>query len=153
MSPGKAAGKSSGKSTGQLLFSEAVSQPQPISSATPTVDHSCTITPETPSPDTAMESILQEISAVGRCLEAMDSKITDLSTDSKSFRADIAGFHDKVTDLDHCLHTVETKMASLLDHEPELQYVCNNHHHSMLPMSQAGPSTADVCDGTWTLPA
>ncbi|KAJ1187464.1 hypothetical protein NDU88_004240 [Pleurodeles waltl] len=48
--------------------------------------------------DTAMERILQEISAVCHRLEAMDSKITELSADSKSIHADIAGFQDKVTE-------------------------------------------------------
>ncbi|KAJ1113532.1 hypothetical protein NDU88_001774 [Pleurodeles waltl] len=42
--------------------------------------------------DTAMERILQEISAVGHRLEAMDSKIPDLSANSKSIRVDIASF-------------------------------------------------------------
>ncbi|KAJ1191118.1 hypothetical protein NDU88_000434 [Pleurodeles waltl] len=54
-----------------------------------------------------MERILQEISAVGRHLQAMDVKITDLSADSKLIRMDIDSFQDKVTDLDHCLLTVE----------------------------------------------
>ncbi|KAJ1209246.1 hypothetical protein NDU88_004624 [Pleurodeles waltl] len=121
MSPGKAAGKSSGKSTRQLLFSEAVLQTRPMSSAPLTVDHSPTVTPENPYPDTAMERILQELSAVGCRLEAMNSKITDF----KSIRADIAGFQDKVTDLDHRLHTVENKVAALPDHEQELQYLHN----------------------------
>ncbi|KAJ1126828.1 hypothetical protein NDU88_005234, partial [Pleurodeles waltl] len=61
----------------------------------------------------AMERILQEVTIVGRRMEAMDSKITDLSTDFKLIRADIASFQDKVTDLDHCLNAVESRIAVL----------------------------------------
>ncbi|KAJ1188973.1 hypothetical protein NDU88_005728 [Pleurodeles waltl] len=75
--------------------------------------------------DTAMERIPQEISTVGRHLEAMDTKITDISADSNSIRADVAGFRDKVTDLDHHLHNIENRMAELPDHEPELQSLHN----------------------------
>ncbi|KAJ1110622.1 hypothetical protein NDU88_007971 [Pleurodeles waltl] len=70
--------------------------------------------------DTAMERILQEISAVGHRL---DSKITDLSADFKSIRADIAGFQDKVTELDHRLTTVESNIVTLPDIDSELQFL------------------------------
>ncbi|KAJ1114436.1 hypothetical protein NDU88_002673 [Pleurodeles waltl] len=73
--------------------------------------------------DTAMEHILQGISAVGRCLETMDSKITDLSADSKSIRVDIASFQATVSELDHRLHAIENQMASLPDNKPKLQYL------------------------------
>ncbi|KAJ1171851.1 hypothetical protein NDU88_003709 [Pleurodeles waltl] len=73
--------------------------------------------------DTAMESILQEIDQVSHRLEAMDSKITDLSADSNLIRADIGGFQDKVTDLDHDLNVVEDRTAALPYNEPELQFL------------------------------
>ncbi|KAJ1126662.1 hypothetical protein NDU88_005069 [Pleurodeles waltl] len=53
-----------------------------MSSSVLTTNLSSTYAPENPCPDTTMERILREISAVGLCLEAMDSKITDLSADS-----------------------------------------------------------------------
>ncbi|KAJ1205384.1 hypothetical protein NDU88_000819 [Pleurodeles waltl] len=87
-----------------------------MSSSVVTLD----LAPENPCPDTAMERILQEISTVGRLLEAMDFKIADLSAESKSIRADIAGFQDKVTDLDHRLATVKNKVAVFPDKEAEL---------------------------------
>ncbi|KAJ1135855.1 hypothetical protein NDU88_002284 [Pleurodeles waltl] len=68
----------------------------------------------------ATDRILQEITAVGCCLEAMDSKILDLTVASTSIRADIAGFQEKVTDLDRRLTTVEDHVASLPDQEAEL---------------------------------
>ncbi|KAJ1082632.1 hypothetical protein NDU88_002797 [Pleurodeles waltl] len=73
--------------------------------------------------DTSMERILQEISPVGYRLEAMDSKIMDLSAHSKSIRADIAGFQDKTTQLDHRLTTVESRIVTLPDIDPELQFL------------------------------
>ncbi|KAJ1089094.1 hypothetical protein NDU88_002247 [Pleurodeles waltl] len=94
-----------------------------MSSSAITCDPSSTDAPEDSRPDTAMECVLQEISAVGRCLEAMNSKITDRSADSKSTRVDVAGFQDKVTDLDHCLHTVKSSIAALPDDQAELQFL------------------------------
>ncbi|KAJ1151767.1 hypothetical protein NDU88_004547 [Pleurodeles waltl] len=73
--------------------------------------------------DDATECILQEITAVGHPLQAMDSKTTDLSAASTSIRADIASFQDKVTDLDHRLTTVDGQLATLPDRDSELQFL------------------------------
>ncbi|KAJ1213278.1 hypothetical protein NDU88_000916 [Pleurodeles waltl] len=94
-----------------------------MSSSAATLGPSSTAFPVNSRPDTAMERILQEISTEGCRLEAMDSKITDLSADSKSIWADIAGFQDKDTDLDHRLHTIESRIAAVLDKEPEMQFL------------------------------
>ncbi|KAJ1199195.1 hypothetical protein NDU88_003033 [Pleurodeles waltl] len=61
-------------------------------------------TPTDPPTLEATERILQEIASVGRRLEAMDLKITDLTVTSSSIRADIAGFKDTADALDqrHC---------------------------------------------------
>ncbi|KAJ1153296.1 hypothetical protein NDU88_006057 [Pleurodeles waltl] len=115
-------GKLPGKSMRQLFFSETVSQPQPMSLTADTPGCSPADTPVDSCSDTAMERILQEISAVDHHLEELDSKIMDLSADSKSIRADIVGFQDKVTQLDHCLTTVESRIVTLLDIDPELQF-------------------------------
>ncbi|KAJ1168211.1 hypothetical protein NDU88_000160 [Pleurodeles waltl] len=48
----------------------------------------------------ATDRILQEITAVGRHLEAMDSKISDLTMASTSILADIAGFQETVNYMD-----------------------------------------------------
>ncbi|KAJ1170391.1 hypothetical protein NDU88_002268 [Pleurodeles waltl] len=69
----------------------------------------------------ATARILQEIAAVGRRLEAMDEKISDLTVASTSIRADIAGFRETGTDLDHCLTTVEDQVGALPDQETELR--------------------------------
>ncbi|KAJ1210335.1 hypothetical protein NDU88_005701 [Pleurodeles waltl] len=75
----------------------------------------------TPTDPSASERILQEIALVGRRLEAMDQKITDLTIDSSSIRADMAGFKDTVDALDQRLTTVEDQMATLPDQEIELR--------------------------------
>ncbi|KAJ1118108.1 hypothetical protein NDU88_006303 [Pleurodeles waltl] len=55
----------------------------------------------------ATEHILQEIASVGRRLEAMDLKITDLTVTSSSIRADIASFKETADALDQRLTAVE----------------------------------------------
>ncbi|KAJ1157301.1 hypothetical protein NDU88_010016 [Pleurodeles waltl] len=114
-------GKTTGKSTRQLFFSEAISQPRPMALLAFPSDPSPTDTSIDTRSDTTMEHILQDIASVSCHLEAMDSKITDLSTDSKSIWAYIAGFQDKVTDLDHHLTAVEGRIAFLTDSESVLQ--------------------------------
>ncbi|KAJ1182106.1 hypothetical protein NDU88_007301 [Pleurodeles waltl] len=61
------------------------------------------------------DRILQEIAPVGHRLEAMDSKISDLTVASTSIRADIAGFRQTASDLDQHLTTVEDRVAALPD--------------------------------------
>ncbi|KAJ1141595.1 hypothetical protein NDU88_007923 [Pleurodeles waltl] len=69
----------------------------------------------------ATDRLLQEITAVGRRLEVMDLKISDLSTDSASIRTDIACFCEKVMDLDQSLTTVEEHVVMVPEHDAELQ--------------------------------
>ncbi|KAJ1119529.1 hypothetical protein NDU88_007714 [Pleurodeles waltl] len=105
----------------QLLFSEDIALPRPM--ALPKIPPSSAAIPADSCSDYAMERILQEITAVCRRLEAMDSKITDLSLASTSIRVDIASFQDKVTDLDHHLTTVEGQLVMLPDWDSELQFL------------------------------
>ncbi|KAJ1131301.1 hypothetical protein NDU88_009639 [Pleurodeles waltl] len=60
------------------------------------------------------DHILQEIAAVGRRLEVMDKKISDLMVASTSIRADIAGFPETVTNLDQRLSIVEDRVTCCL---------------------------------------
>ncbi|KAJ1199589.1 hypothetical protein NDU88_003423 [Pleurodeles waltl] len=69
------------------------------------------------------DGILQEITVVGKHLEAMDLKITDLSAASVSIRTDIACFSEKVADLDQRLTKVEVHVGTLPEHDAELQSV------------------------------
>ncbi|KAJ1079704.1 hypothetical protein NDU88_000135 [Pleurodeles waltl] len=70
-----------------------------------------------------MDRILQEISAVGRRLEEMDSMMASLTEDKKSMRLDIAGFQSGVNALEQRLMTVETQAALLPDRDQELLYL------------------------------
>ncbi|KAJ1155607.1 hypothetical protein NDU88_008336 [Pleurodeles waltl] len=69
----------------------------------------------------ATDRILQEITVVGWCLEAMDLKILDLSAASTSIRTDIACFCEKATDLDQRLTTVEDHIATLPEQDAGLR--------------------------------
>ncbi|KAJ1171725.1 hypothetical protein NDU88_003583 [Pleurodeles waltl] len=71
----------------------------------------------------ASDRILQEITAVGRRLEAMDFKILDLSVASTSIRAKIAHFQVTVTDLDQRLTTVEDHIAAMPVQDMEIQFL------------------------------
>ncbi|KAJ1089768.1 hypothetical protein NDU88_002913 [Pleurodeles waltl] len=112
-------GKTAGKHSHQLLFSEAIAQPNAMAAQTAPQGH---ISPLADSPPLeATDRILQEITSVGRRLEVMDLKITDLTMASSSIRAHIAGFRETVTNLDHCLSTVEDQVAAIPDQEEELR--------------------------------
>ncbi|KAJ1097869.1 hypothetical protein NDU88_002985 [Pleurodeles waltl] len=113
--------KTVGKHTRQLLFSEAISQPRPMASPAIHATSSSMASAHDAHSDTATESILQEIAAVSRCLEAMDSRITDLSAVSQSIQSDIASFHEKVTNLDYRLTEIEGQLAVLPERDSKLK--------------------------------
>ncbi|KAJ1170426.1 hypothetical protein NDU88_002303 [Pleurodeles waltl] len=96
MPRGKTAGKALCKPARQLLFSEALRQQKHRALAdSPPPSH------DTMSDNTqgaSMDRILQEISAVGRKLEGMDTAMSALTAETRSMRLEIAGFH-KLTDL------------------------------------------------------
>ncbi|KAJ1116100.1 hypothetical protein NDU88_004319 [Pleurodeles waltl] len=112
-------GKFSSKHYRQLLFSEAIAQPKVM--AAQQTPYSPTTILADPRAIDATDCILQEITAVGLCLEPMDFKITDLSAASASIRTDIACFSEKVADLDQRLTTVEERVGMLPEHDAELR--------------------------------
>ncbi|KAJ1084692.1 hypothetical protein NDU88_004838 [Pleurodeles waltl] len=112
-------GKSSGKHSRQLLLSEAIAQPKAMVAQTAPP---CPVpSPADPPTLEATDRILQEIASVGRCLEAMDLKITDLTVASSSIRADIAGFRETSNALDQRLTAVEDQVTALPDQVVELR--------------------------------
>ncbi|KAJ1141912.1 hypothetical protein NDU88_008240 [Pleurodeles waltl] len=114
-------GKSASKYSRQLLFSEAIAQPKTMAlQAVPPCSASSPVDPPTLE---AVDRILLEIAAVGRHLEVMDSKISDLMVASSSIRADISGFREMVNALDQRLMTMEGQVAAMPDHEAELQFL------------------------------
>ncbi|KAJ1215728.1 hypothetical protein NDU88_003336 [Pleurodeles waltl] len=114
-------GKSSGKHSRQLLFSEAIAQPKTM--AAQTAPPGPTPPPADPSALEATDRILQEIASVGRQLEAMDLKITDLIVASSSICADIASFRETANALDQRLTALEDQVAVLPDQEVELRFL------------------------------
>ncbi|KAJ1104247.1 hypothetical protein NDU88_001659 [Pleurodeles waltl] len=72
-----------------------------------------------------MDRILQEISAVGRKLEGMDSAMASLLAETKFMRLDIAGFQTQVTGLEQRVATAETRIASWGYRDQELLYLCS----------------------------
>ncbi|KAJ1126466.1 hypothetical protein NDU88_004873 [Pleurodeles waltl] len=82
----------------------------------------CSTTPPAdPSSADATDCILQEITAVGQCLEVMELKMSDLSAASTSIRADIARFQVMVTDLDQRLMTAKDHIAAMPVQDTEMR--------------------------------
>ncbi|KAJ1210053.1 hypothetical protein NDU88_005421 [Pleurodeles waltl] len=67
-----------------------------------------------------VDRILQEIAVVGRRLETMDSRISELTV-AFSIRADIAGFREIVHNLDQHLTIVENHVEVLPAQEADLR--------------------------------
>ncbi|KAJ1186127.1 hypothetical protein NDU88_002910 [Pleurodeles waltl] len=111
--------KTASKHCRQLLFSEAIAQPKAMTAQTASQGHT---SPPVDQPALhATDRILQEIASVGRRLEAMDLKITDLTLASSSIRADIAGFRETANNLDQRLLAVEDHISTTPDQEEELK--------------------------------
>ncbi|KAJ1119203.1 hypothetical protein NDU88_007389 [Pleurodeles waltl] len=111
--------KTAGKHSRQLLFSEAIAQPKTMTAQTAPQGH---VLPLVDSPPLeATDRVLQEIASVGRRLEVVDLKITDLTLASSSIRSDIAVFRETVTNLDQRLSAVEDHVAAIPDQEEELR--------------------------------
>ncbi|KAJ1090501.1 hypothetical protein NDU88_003633 [Pleurodeles waltl] len=123
MPGGRSSNKHLDKPARQLLFSEALRQtrtPSPASQEHRT--NQSRIMGDT-SQGATMNSILQEISAVGRSIEGMDSMMTFLTEDTKSMRLDITGFQSQLTALEQRVTTVETQAVLASDRDQELLYL------------------------------
>ncbi|KAJ1214656.1 hypothetical protein NDU88_002274 [Pleurodeles waltl] len=75
--------------------------------------------------ETTLDRILQEISAVGRRLEGMDSMMASLTEETKLMLLDIAVFQSRMTSLEQRVTTVEAQASSSLDRDQELLYLCS----------------------------
>ncbi|KAJ1145940.1 hypothetical protein NDU88_012223 [Pleurodeles waltl] len=119
----KPSNKHLGKPARQLLFLEALRQNRAPPS---TPQEHLTNQPSDmadASQGATMDRILQEISAVGRRLEGMDSRMISLTEETKSMRLDIAGFQSRVTTLEQRLTMVETQATLAADRDQELLYL------------------------------
>ncbi|KAJ1125876.1 hypothetical protein NDU88_004291 [Pleurodeles waltl] len=120
MSNGKSASKSTSKPTQQLLFSEALQHSCSMSYAKGPQQADLPTTSASPAQDTVMECILQEITAVSRRLEGIDSTICMLAAETKSIRLDIVGFQALVTGLEQCVTTMEDHINTMPECDQEL---------------------------------
>ncbi|KAJ1125505.1 hypothetical protein NDU88_003934 [Pleurodeles waltl] len=68
------------------------------------------------------DHILQEILAVGRRHEGIDSRMISLTEETKSMRLDIAGFQSRVATLELRVMTVEAQATLTVDRDQELLY-------------------------------
>ncbi|KAJ1149251.1 hypothetical protein NDU88_002066 [Pleurodeles waltl] len=113
-----------GKPARQLLFSEALRQNRaPPSTSQEHMTHQPSDMAEAPQGAT-MDRILQEISAVGRRLEGMDSRMISLTEETKSMRLDIAGFQSRVATLEQWVTVGEAQAKLTADRDQELLYLC-----------------------------
>ncbi|KAJ1194616.1 hypothetical protein NDU88_003904 [Pleurodeles waltl] len=123
MPGGKSSNKNSGKPARQLLFSEALLQskvPPPTPAALPPAQHHA-MADSIQEP--TMDLILQEISAVGRRLEGMDSAMVSLTAETKSIRLDIAGFQTCALGFEQQVTTVEAQINSSRDRDQNLLFL------------------------------
>ncbi|KAJ1115408.1 hypothetical protein NDU88_003632 [Pleurodeles waltl] len=112
MPGGRLSTKNSGKPARQLLFSEALLHlkvPPPTPAAMPPARHH---TMADSAQESTMDLILQEILAVGRRLEGMDSAMVSLTVETKSIRLDIAGFQSRVLGLEQRMNGQEIRMSA-----------------------------------------
>ncbi|KAJ1133236.1 hypothetical protein NDU88_011533 [Pleurodeles waltl] len=72
---------------------------------------------------TTMDRILQEITTVSRRIEGMDASITSPTLETKSMRAEIAGFQSRVTGLEQRMGLVEAQTTMSRDRDQDLLYL------------------------------
>ncbi|KAJ1162009.1 hypothetical protein NDU88_002489 [Pleurodeles waltl] len=92
MPGGRSSHKNMGKLAQQLLFSEALPTAAQTSAAHQEMAD--------PAQEPTMDRILQEISAVGRRLEGMDSAMVSMAAETKNICTEIASFQARVLGLE-----------------------------------------------------
>ncbi|KAJ1207530.1 hypothetical protein NDU88_002921 [Pleurodeles waltl] len=100
MPGGQSSDKNTGKPARQLLFSEALLQVNGGPSADATQLSATHQEMADPAQEPTMDHILQEISAVGRRLEGMDSAMVSMAAEMKSICTEIASFQTRVLGLE-----------------------------------------------------
>ncbi|KAJ1143920.1 hypothetical protein NDU88_010222 [Pleurodeles waltl] len=123
MPSGKPSSKTTSKPAQQLLFTEALLQTHPIVASKRMSLSSQADDPVCLAAESTMDRILQEIMVVGYRLEGIDSNISAFMAETKSICADIAGFQNHVTDLEHHISAVEDRLNTLLHRDQELLFL------------------------------
>ncbi|KAJ1149615.1 hypothetical protein NDU88_002422 [Pleurodeles waltl] len=123
MPGGKSSNKNSGKPARQLLISQALLQSKVLPPTRVTLPPARYHAMADSAHEPIMDRILQEISAVGRRLEGMDSAMISLTADTKSIRLDSAGFQTCVLGLEQRVTTIEAQVASSQGRDQELLFL------------------------------
>ncbi|KAJ1094441.1 hypothetical protein NDU88_007516 [Pleurodeles waltl] len=115
--------KNAGKPARQLLFSEVLLQAKGVPPPTATQPSATHQEMADPAQEPTTDHILQEISAVGRRLEGMDSAIVSMAAETKSIRTEIASFQTRVLGLEQRVSKVEAHASSFQDRDQELLFL------------------------------
>ncbi|KAJ1117723.1 hypothetical protein NDU88_005920 [Pleurodeles waltl] len=143
MPRGTSAGKSIGKPVRQLLFTEAFQHSRSMISNKGLKKEDLSHTSAGPAQNATIERILEEVTAVDRRLEGMDSTISSLVAETKSIRLDIVGFQSRVTGLEQRadqLLIVARSHFPLKTEDYEVRFVAdfsketNNHRKAFLSL-------------------
>ncbi|KAJ1206232.1 hypothetical protein NDU88_001641 [Pleurodeles waltl] len=116
---------SPGKTSHQLLFLEILSKQCPLAIPQASSVAGPTAAPPSLQQNFTMTHILQEVTVIGCLLEGIDSKISNLMAETKSIRADIADFQDRVEGMEQCFPVVEDRLNAIPDRDQELLYLRN----------------------------
>ncbi|KAJ1171505.1 hypothetical protein NDU88_003366 [Pleurodeles waltl] len=100
MPGGRSSHKNTGKLVRQLVFSEALLQAKGVPPPMVTQPSATHQDMSDPAQESTMDHILQEILAVGRRLEGMDSAMVSLAAETKSIHTEIVSFQTHVLGLE-----------------------------------------------------
>ncbi|KAJ1122608.1 hypothetical protein NDU88_001093 [Pleurodeles waltl] len=125
MATGKSGDKSSGKPARQLLFSEALHHSRPPASVHESQSTILFTATDNPDQGTTMDRILEEITAMSRWLEGMDSNISTLEAETKTIHLDIEGFQFRVSDLEQHVLALEDHLNTVPDQDWEFLFLCS----------------------------
>ncbi|KAJ1199167.1 hypothetical protein NDU88_003007 [Pleurodeles waltl] len=115
--------KNSGKPVRQMLFSEALLQAKGVPPPMATQPSATHLNMADSAQESTMDRILQEISAVARRLEGMDSAMVSLVVETKSIRTEIASFQICVLGLEQRVSKVEVHSSFFQDRDQELLFL------------------------------
>ncbi|KAJ1082456.1 hypothetical protein NDU88_002624 [Pleurodeles waltl] len=115
--------KNTGKPARQLLFSEALLQAKGVPPPTATQTSAAHQEIADPAQEPTMDRILQEISAVGRRLEGMNSAMVLMTAETKTIRTEIIRFQTCVLGREQRVSKVEAHASSFQDRDQELLFL------------------------------
>ncbi|KAJ1129040.1 hypothetical protein NDU88_007411 [Pleurodeles waltl] len=125
MPDGWSSNKNTGKPARQLLFSEAFLQAKGVPPSMAAQTSAAHQKMADPAQEPTMDRILQEISAVGRRVEGMDSAMVSMAAETKTICTEIASFQARVLGLEQRVSKVEAHASSFQDRDKEHLFLCS----------------------------